>query len=157
MKINYILYLFICTTQYIDASQTPDVNAINVLVCMKRKIVHIDTETKAKKNRLHVTDRSKENHTVIEIPTIEALRTRFKKNGYHDLLEQTTILNELKNMQPTPAKIYTTVDEICNEYYQHRDCNTFLTKLYHKDQIVRIILRDYPKLITELENQGKIL
>lgn len=157
MKTKCILYLFICITQYINASETPDIDATNMLLGMKRKRAHTDTEIKYKNVRHHTTVKYKENNTVIEIPTVEVLRTRFKKQNYHALLNDTTILAQLKNQNQTLSSIYTTVDEACTKFYPHRDYDTFLTKLYHKDQIVRIILRDFPEIITTLEHRGKIL
>lgn len=158
MKLKYIVYLCICAIQFINASDIPsadktsDIDASNILVGIKRHI--IDKKTKNKKIRNNTPPT---HTTVIAMPSDDALRHRFNNKNYHAFLKDTKILAQLKNTEPTPATIYKLVEEICNKFYPHKDYNTFLTRIHHKDQIIRIILRDHPDIITELANHGKIL
>lgn len=147
MKIKTIMYLCICSMQCIIASDT----TLNT----KRKRVHSNTNNR--NIECHKSIRLKEDNVIIEIPTRDALRKRFEQKNYHTLIKDTPLLTQLTSKQQTCLTIYQIIDEMCSQFYPHTNIEEFLTRLYHKDQIVRIVLKHHSESITKLENIGKIL
>jgi hypothetical protein len=147
MKVKCIVYLFICSTQCIIASE----NQFNE----KTKRAHTSIESRNTRRRTTIT--LKEDNIVIKIPTKDVLRKRFKRDNYNRLIQDTPILAQLTSKHQTFVTTYNIIDEICTQFYSHTNTDTYLTRLYHRDKIVRIILKDHPGLITKLENNRNIL
>ncbi len=93
---------------------------------------------------------TQEHDQAIKMPSLDILQERLTHAGFGHFDKQTKLAQQLANQERLPLGVFSTVQQ-CIHNYAHSNPEQAQGYLKHSDQLLEILLKDYPTILLTLK------